>query len=99
CLWVYDWCVLLFSLFPVFFVLTVPRHPRPTLFPYTTLFRSSESRAVRRGPRGAGGGGRLPARPERRGQDDDAQGRRRAGGRDGRGDPVPGAVARRAPNP
>src|SRR5437867_5284288 len=59
----------------------------------------SEPRAVRRGPRGAGRGGRLAARPERRRQDDDAQVHRRAGRRDGRRDPVRGTVAARAPHP
>src|SRR5438552_6546968 len=59
----------------------------------------SEPRAVQRGPRGAGRGGRLAARPERRRQDDDAQVHRRAGRRDGRRDPVRGTVAARAPHP
>src|SRR3712207_9389154 len=34
----------LYSLFPFsFFFLMIPRPPRSTLFPYTTLFRSSEA--------------------------------------------------------
>src|SRR5436189_5298006 len=37
-----------------FFFLTVPRPPRSTLFPYTTLFRSL-------GTGSAGGGGERPA--------------------------------------
>src|SRR5439155_3299328 len=31
--------------FPMFFSLILPRPPRPTLFPYTTLFRSEEDAA------------------------------------------------------
>src|SRR5690349_21952373 len=41
--------------FPLFFFLMIRRPPRSTLFPYTTLFRSPDTRAGRRlgqGPRG-----------------------------------------------
>src|SRR3712207_7721238 len=41
----------------VFFFLMIRRPPRSTLFPYTTLFRSTKgSRAVPHGPRTAGNG-------------------------------------------
>src|SRR5207248_10071485 len=33
-------CVVVFLLFLLFFFLMIPRPPRSTLFPYTTLFRS-----------------------------------------------------------
>src|SRR5688500_20375536 len=43
--------VLISSFF--FFFLIIPRPPRSTLFPYTTLFRSVDERAARRVPRAA----------------------------------------------
>src|SRR5439155_867831 len=76
-----------------------PRGRRDAGAPPDPRLLWSESRPVRRGPRGAGRGGRLAARPERGRQDDDAEGHRRARGRDGRRDPVRGAVALRAPDP
>src|SRR5438105_12427232 len=39
--------------FLFFFFLLIRRPPRSTLFPYTTLFRSSKSRELRRAPRRA----------------------------------------------
>src|SRR5690348_17523288 len=42
----------------------IRRPPRSTLFPYTTLFRSSRRSRCRRAPR-AGGTGRAPAIPRR----------------------------------
>src|SRR2546427_3843150 len=41
----------------VFFFLMIRRPPRSTLFPYTTLFRSSARVAEHRGDAGGGGGG------------------------------------------
>src|SRR5690625_7515472 len=55
-----------------FFFLIIPRPPRSTLFPYTTLFRSGHVR--QRWP-GSPGGGSLPAVRHRRTE-------RRAGERD-----------------
>src|SRR5947209_11742551 len=56
-----------FDLF--FFFLMIPRPPRSTLFPYTTLFRSIRHRGGRRrrgeDHRGCGNGG-IPAAPGRR---------------------------------
>src|SRR5438067_13079849 len=48
-----------------FFFLMIPRPPRSTLFPYTTLFRScpllsTEGRGWRAGGRSASGRGRQP---------------------------------------
>src|SRR5438132_5483491 len=41
-------------------------HPRSTLFPYTTLFRSADARRVRRAGRRADRGGHRPAaQPDR----------------------------------
>src|SRR5574341_1764789 len=52
---------MLFFFFFLFFFLMIRRPPRSTLFPYTTLFRSSG----RCEGRGGGGGGRdAPARSE-----------------------------------
>src|SRR5688572_31863343 len=52
--------VLIVSRFPVFFLM-IPRPPRSTLFPYTTLFRSA---AARRGARGLRGVHRpVPGQP------------------------------------
>src|SRR5207245_9091784 len=45
CVFVRLFCLVCSSLFFVFFFLMIPRPPRSTLFPYTTLFRS---RRVRR---------------------------------------------------
>src|SRR6266487_5061970 len=45
---------------PFFFFLIIPRPPRSTLFPYTTLFRSSR----RRGGCGRAGPRRRPARTQ-----------------------------------
>src|SRR5476651_2843598 len=36
----FETCVILFSIFVLFFFLMIRRPPRSTLFPYTTLFRS-----------------------------------------------------------
>src|SRR5947208_6743348 len=55
------------SLLSLFFFLMIRRPPRSTLFPYTTLFRSSRLAAVAaaaRDARGARGPG--PRRPDRR---------------------------------
>src|SRR5207249_11849227 len=41
----------------VYFVLTVRRQPRSTLFPYTTLFRSRRSTAIPEGKTGKRSGG------------------------------------------
>src|SRR5690349_23997140 len=46
-----------------FFFLLIRPPPRSTLFPYTTLFRSQDVRAV--GPRAVGGAGRAPGTPLR----------------------------------
>src|SRR5438874_11311950 len=52
------------SAFTMFFFLWIRRPPRSTLFPYTTLFRSSRSRRV--GPRaGLGPGSRIGGRGRR----------------------------------
>src|SRR5690606_41283895 len=68
-------------------LLQPPRHPRPTLFPYTTLFRSRSDPARRRAR--TPGGGRVRAWPAR---DDLAPGRAvlpdRCGGRAGRTGPA-----------
>src|SRR2546428_8137841 len=45
--------------FPLFFFLMIRRPPRSTLFPYTTLFRSSQVERVADFGRGAGDGKRL----------------------------------------
>src|SRR3712207_8555570 len=61
----------------MFFFLMIRRPPRSTLFPYTTLFRSSPARTRRtspaaaaagrpRGCRRSAGSGTRPARPPRR---------------------------------
>src|SRR5438093_7637250 len=65
----------------------LPRPPRSTLFPYTTLFRSIEHRAA---PSHSGVAGRESPcgsgrRAARRGRAPAAAGRRRAGGGDGLG--------------
>src|SRR5207248_10125521 len=49
-----------YSVLPLFFFFMLRRPPRSTLFPYTTLFRSSACRP-RRG-RGSGSAHRVPAR-------------------------------------
>src|SRR5688572_33234602 len=58
---------ILYSLF--FFFLMIRRPPRSTLFPYTTLFRSSQSRAGtstrQRRPRGTSSRSRPPTRRSR----------------------------------
>src|SRR5260370_17428490 len=46
----------------LFFFLMIRRPPRSTLFPYTTLFRSSEDRGALRA-RAARGAGRHPRAP------------------------------------
>src|SRR5215216_7528975 len=45
----FSFCLICF-LFFFFFFLMIRRPPRSTLFPYTTLFRSTPSPPVRRGP-------------------------------------------------
>src|SRR5206468_9176046 len=42
------------SLLSCFFFSLLPPPPRPTLFPYTTLFRSGAARSPSRGPPSAG---------------------------------------------
>src|SRR5207249_6589025 len=51
-----------YSQFPVVDLLTIPPRPTPTLFPYTTLFRSHDAREDRRRDDGAVDGvtARLP---------------------------------------
>src|SRR5438477_5009185 len=44
----------------------IPRPPRSTLFPYTTLFRSRHGRGGRRGARSAAGRHRAPGVGDRR---------------------------------
>src|SRR2546430_7850844 len=52
-----DWATVHSSLVTFFFFLMIRRPPRSTLFPYTTLFRSSvcQRRHLRRGRRRDGG--------------------------------------------
>src|SRR2546426_10619475 len=45
-----SFVVLFFPFFSFFFFLMIRRPPRSTLFPYTTLFRSSRLRLLRRVP-------------------------------------------------
>src|SRR2546429_4232641 len=47
----------------MFFFLMIRRPPRSTLFPYTTLFRSSAVAARARARRGGPGSPRRPGRP------------------------------------
>src|SRR2546426_2404542 len=56
-----------YSLFVFFFFLMIRRPPRSTLFPYTTLFRSSlaKRRARRSGPAGRTSFSRMARRSER----------------------------------
>src|SRR5207244_11955823 len=46
CLHFYLYCSLTSPYFPLFFFLMIRRPPRSTLFPYTTLFRSSPTAFV-----------------------------------------------------
>src|SRR6266542_5560809 len=52
----------LFSYPPLIFFLMIPRPPRSTLFPYTTLFRSRRGEAVHRPGTSRGRHG-VPVRP------------------------------------
>src|SRR6266542_5766541 len=54
--------------FFIFFFLVIRRPPRSTLFPYTTLFRSSRSRSTSAARRDRAGSSRSPASARRRGR-------------------------------